>query len=123
VQPELPGVAVCLHHLRLARHVLVVVVRDVALAHEGLEVGPEPHAVRRVHVDHLHLPAERFIVEQRIHDRQRIAEDHAVHPVVAVFVGAQHLLMDRPLRVGEQLEQAELLVRAMTLERLEDGAR
>ena len=64
MHPELPGVAVGLHHLGLAHHVFVGAVRDVALAHEGLEVGAEFHGVGRIHVDGLYLPTEPVVVEQ-----------------------------------------------------------
>jgi hypothetical protein len=115
MEPEFPGIAVGLHHLGLARHVIVVVVANVALAHEGLEVRAELNAVGRVHVDHLHLPAQALVVEQRVHHRQRVAEDQPVDPLVAMLIGAKHLVGDRMLRVGEQLK-LHLRVAPMALE-------
>ncbi len=46
----------------LTGHVLIVVVSYVAFANEGLEVRAEPHTIRRVHVNHLHLPTQALVV-------------------------------------------------------------
>ena len=94
MQAQFPCIPVRLDHFRLAGYVFVIVVSDVPFPNKRLEVGPEFHAVGRVHIDHLHLPAEPFIVQQRIHDHERIAEDHPVHPLVGVFIRFQHLIGD-----------------------------
>ena len=64
VQAQLPGVAIGLDHLRLADHLGVLAVLDIALAHEGLKVGAKFHPIGRVDVDHLHLTAEPFVLQQ-----------------------------------------------------------
>jgi hypothetical protein len=95
-------------------------VTHVALAHEGLEIRAEPHPIRRVEVDHLHLPAQTLVVQQRVHHHQRIAEDHPVDPLVAILVGLEHLVGDRAAGIAEQV-QPELRVELVTLERLDDA--
>ena len=110
VQPQLPGIPVSLDHLRLAGQGLVVVVADVALADERLKIGAELHAVGRIDVDHLHLPAEILVVQQRVHHHQRITEDHAVLPAVGVFVGLHQLFGEGTVGVAEEAEEVELLV-------------
>ena len=108
MQPEFPGVAVGLDHLRLAREIVIVVVLHVAFSDKRLEIAAELHAVGRVHVDHLHLAAEVLVVQKRVHHHQRIAEDHAVGPAVAELVGAQDLVGDRVLRIAEEAEERGL---------------
>ena len=70
VQSQLPGIPIRLHHLRLTRHVRVVVVCHIPLAHERLEIRPEFHPVRRVDVDHLYLPTQPLEPQQRVHHHQ-----------------------------------------------------
>ena len=118
VQSQFPGIAIGLHHLRLARHVRIVVVRHIAFADERLKVGAEFHPVRRVDVDHLHLAAEALVVQQRVHHDERVAEDQAVHPVVPVFVGAQRSGRRWRLGVAEQVEHVRLAFRVV--ERLDN---
>ncbi len=123
MQPEFPRVAVGLDHLGLAGHVRVVVVSDIALAHERLEVGAELHPVWRVHVDHLHLAAEALVVQQRVHDDEGVAEDQPIDPRIPVLVGPEHLIRYGTLWIAEQLEHAELWVRrflAVRFQRLDD---
>ena len=120
MEPKFPGVAIGLDHFRLACHVAVIRA-DVAPAHEWLEVRAELHAVGRVDVDHLHLPAKALVLEERVHDDERVAEDQPVRPVALVLVRGE-LLVERELRVGEELE-LHLPVALMSLERLEDRLR
>ncbi len=121
VQAQLPRVAVGFHHLRLAREVLVVSVRDVALAHERLEVAAELHAVGRVDVDHLHLAAQSLVVQERVHHDERVAEDQAVHPLVGILVGLEHLVGDRVPGIPEHFPEVRLLVCFVADEGLDDG--
>ena len=74
----------------------------VPLAHEGLEIRAELHSVRRVHVDHLHLPAHALVVQQRVHHHQGVAQDHPVHPLVPILVGSQDLVANAVLGIAEQ---------------------
>jgi hypothetical protein len=60
------------------------------------------HAVGRVDVDHLHLPAQTFLFQQRVHDQQRIAGDEAVFPAEGFLVVVE----------GELLAQRAVLLRA-----------
>ena len=94
---------------------------DVPFPNKGLEVGPELHAVGRVHIDHLHVPAEPFIVQQRVHDHERIAEDHPVYPLVGVFIRFQHLVGDGMPGVAIQVIQIQLLVGLVPHQRFNDG--
>ena len=118
MEPELPGVAVGLDHLGLTCQVVISTVLDVALAHERLEVRAEIDPIRRVDVDHLHLPAEALVLEQAVHHDQRVAEDHPVHPVALVLVRLE-LLVQRQLRVGKELE-LQLPVALVAGKRLQD---
>ena len=118
---ELPCVAVRLHRFRLARQAVVVAVDDIALAHEGLEVRAELHAVRRIDIDRLHLPAEPLVAEQRVHDDQRIAEDQPVDPAVAVFVSLQYAVAQRQIAFAEQVERPCRSFARMAFQRLQYG--
>ncbi len=96
----------------------------MALPDERLEVAAELHAVRRVDVDHLHLAAESLVLQQRVHHDKRVAEHHAVLPLVLVLVRLQHLVGDRVLRVAVQVEQPPLrTIAPVTAQRLEHGLR
>ena len=96
----------------------------MALADERLEVAAELHAVGRVEVDHLHLPAEGFVSVTASSSPRASRQHHAVHPIVAVFVGAQHLVGDGMLWVAPEFaEEILLLVRLMALERLDNCLR
>ena len=67
MQPQLPRIPVRLHHLRLSREIRIIPILHVPLPHERLEIAPELHAVRRIDVDHLHLPAHPLVLQQRVH--------------------------------------------------------
>jgi len=123
VQSEFPRVPVGLDHLGLTRQVRVVVVLHIAFADERLEIRAELHAVGRVDVDHLHLAAEPLVLEQRVHDDERVAEDEPILPLVLVLVRLEHLVRDRVLRVGEQVEHRQLLFARVGLKRFEDRLR
>ena len=40
---------------------------QLALVDEGLKVAVSLQSIGRIHVDHLHLPAESLVMQQRIH--------------------------------------------------------
>ena len=69
---QFPRITVRLNHLWLAGEIVIVTVFYIALSYERLKVGAELHSVRRFNVDHLHLPTEPFILQQRVHDDQRV---------------------------------------------------
>ena len=121
MQAQFPGVPVRLDHFRLAGHVFIIVVRHVPLPHKRLEVGPELHAVRRIHINHLHLPAQAFVVQQRVHHHERIPENHPVHPLVGIFIRLQHLIGDGTLGITKQVVQILLLVGLVPGQRFDDG--
>ena len=122
MQPQFPGVAIGLYHLGLASQVVVFIVRHVPAADEGLEIRPELHPVGRIEVDHLCFPGHPLVLEQRIHHHQRVAENEAVHPVVLIFVGLQHLLMQRTLPTAkERVEEVLLLIVPVPGQRVENG--
>ncbi len=102
VDAELPGVAERLDLLGLAGRVLGLAVLHVALARAHLPVAAELDAVGRVHVDHLDLALEALLLGQRGHHQQRVAEDHAVGPVLLVAVELDELLELDAVVVVEQ---------------------
>ena len=81
-----PGVAERLDLLRLAGDVVGVAVLHVAAGGGPLEVAVELDAVGRVEVDALHLAAQALALGQAGHHLERVAEDHAVRPVLVVLV-------------------------------------
>ena len=99
---QLPGVAEGLDLFRLAGGVLGLAVLHVALAGADLPVGAELDAVGRVEVDHLDLALEPFLLGQRGHHQQRIAQDHAVGPVLLVVVEVDQVLEGDAVEVGKQ---------------------
>ena len=104
-----PGVAEGLDLLRLAGDVLGLAVLDVAAGGGPLEVGVELDAVGRVEVDALHAASEPLALGQGGHDRKRVAEDHAVGPVLVVPVelGAVHA-RGHAVEGGEQVDLTRL---------------
>ena len=87
VNPQLPGVAESLDHLRFLGQVLVLAILDDARADEWLEVGAVLDAVGGGDVDHLHLPGHALLLQQRVHHQQRIAGHQPVGPAALVAVG------------------------------------
>ena len=67
---------------------------DVSLSHERLEVRTEADAVGRVHVDHLDLATEAFVLKQAVHHDEAVAEDQTVHPWRGMFVGLEQAIGD-----------------------------
>ena len=102
-----PGVAEGFDLLRLAGDVAGVAVLHVAAGGGPLEVAVELDAVGRVDVDALHLAAQALALGEASHDLQRVAEDHAVRPVLVVLVelGLVHASGDT-VEVGEQIRSA-----------------
>ena len=99
-----PGVAEGFDLLRLAGDVVGVAVLHVAAGGGPLEVAVELDAVGRVEVDALHLAAQALALGQARHHLERVAEDHAVRPVLVVLVelGLVHALGDA-VEVGEEV--------------------
>ena len=103
MQAQFPRIAVRLDHFRLADHFVIRPVLHIPLAHKRLEVGAKLHPIRRVNVDHLHLPAHTLVFQQRIHHMQRIPQHHAVHPRPFVLIGFQ-LFGNIQLRIAKQIQ-------------------
>ena len=114
VNPQLPRVAEGPNLLGLAGGVLGLAVLHVALAGADLPVGAELDAVGRVEVDGLHPAAEALLFGQAGHDQQRVAEDHAVGPVLLVPVEVD-LLVELAGAAVEVGEERELLAEEITL--------
>jgi hypothetical protein len=104
VDPVAPRIAKRLHLLRLARDVPGIAVLHVAAGGGPLEVAVELDPVRRIEVDALHLAAQPLALGQAGHDLQRVAEDHAVAPVLVVLVeiGLVGALGDA-VEIGEEI--------------------
>src|SRR3990172_4385169 len=83
---KLPSVPESLDRLRLGCQVLVLTVFHIPFIYEGLEVRAVFYAVRRVYINHLHLPGHAFFFNERVHDKQRIPGDEAVAPSMLVLV-------------------------------------
>ena len=83
---QLPSVAECANHLRLGGQVLIFAIFHIALVHKWLKIAAVLDAVRRVHINTLHLAAHPFFLQQRVHHQQTITSDKAVAPVVAMLV-------------------------------------
>ena len=79
-----PRIAKGFDHLGLLRDVLAVL--NVGGGCGPLEIGIEFDPVRRVDVDALHFPAQAFALGERSHDLERIAENHAICPILVVAV-------------------------------------
>ncbi len=120
MQAQFPSVAVGLHHFGLARQIVVGAVRHVALAHEGLEIAAELHAIGRVDVDHLHLAGHVLVLQKRVHHHQTITQNHAVEPAVGVFIGLEQLLGHVAVRVSKKV-QCHLPAGLETLEAFQNG--
>ena len=99
-----PGVAEGFDLLRLAGDVVGLAVLHVAAGRGPLEVAVELDAVGRVEVDALHLAAQALALGQARHHLERVAEDHAVRPVLVVLVelGLVHAL-GHAVEVGEEV--------------------
>lgn len=100
--PQFPGVPEGPEHLGLAREVFVLPVLHIPPVHEGLEVRAVLDPIRRVDIDHLHLPGHPLLLQQGVHDEQGVAGDEAVAPVVLVAVELHRLpergVLDRELK-------------------------
>ena len=99
-----PGVAEGFDLLRLAGDVVGLAILHVAAGGGPLEVAVELDAVGRVEVDALHLAAQALALGKARHHLERVAEDHAVRPVLVVLVelGLVHALGDA-VEVGEEV--------------------
>src|SRR5438876_4358778 len=86
MNPIAPRIPERLHLLRLSRDVRRVAVLHVATGRAPLKIRVELDAVRRVDVDALDLAAQALALGQAGHHLERVAEDHAVRPVLVVLV-------------------------------------
>ncbi|MGA2939204.1 MAG: hypothetical protein ABSF52_19195 [Syntrophobacteraceae bacterium] len=77
-------------------------------AHERLEIGAKLDPVGRVHIDHLHLPGQTLIVQQRVHYHQGISQDEPVDPLIPVFIRLKNLVNHRSVRVPKKFQLALL---------------
>lgn len=68
----LPRVAERLDLLDLAGGVLNLAVLDVTLSSGHLPIGAEFDPVRRIHIDHLDLATEAFLLRKRRHHLQAV---------------------------------------------------
>jgi len=66
---------------------------------------PSPHACGRVHVDHLNLATQPFILKETVHDHQAVAQDQAVHPVGLILISLEQPVGNIQLLVGEEGER------------------
>ena len=83
---------------------LHLAVLDVAAGGGPLEIAVELDAVGRVEIDALHLAPETFALGQAGHDLERVAKNHAVRPVLIMFV--KFCFVDafgNAVEVGEQV--------------------
>ena len=102
MNPKLPCIPVSLHHLRLARHEIIIPMLHISLPDKRLEIAPELHAVGRVHIYRLNLPSQSLILKQAVHHHKRIAEDNPVHPRGFVLVGAQNPVREIKLHIANE---------------------
>src|SRR5437773_6504551 len=86
MNPISPRIPERLHLLRLSRDVRRVAVLHVATGRAPLKIRVELDAVRRVDVDALDLAAQALALGQARHHLERVAEDHAIRPVLVVLV-------------------------------------
>jgi len=122
VDAKLPRVPESPDHLWFLGEIVVLPVLHVALAHKGLEVGAVLDPIGRVDVDHLHLAAQAFLLQEAVHHEQTVTGDQTVGPVVLVLVELDGLAKRRVL--FRSLEQRELrMVPVALLHRVDDGAR
>ena len=70
-----------------------------------LEIAVEFDAVGRVEVDALHLAAQALALGEARHDLKRVAEDHAVRPVLVVLIelGLGFHVLGHAVEIGEQV--------------------
>lgn len=105
----LPGIAEGFNLFRLTRHVVQFAVLDVAAGSGPLEIAVELDAVGRVHVDALYLAAHAFPFGQTGHDLKRVAQNHAVGPVLVVLIEIGLIHAGRnTVEIREQAESALL---------------
>ena len=124
VDTQLPSVAEGAHLFGLAGGVLGLAVFHVALAGAHLPVGAELDAIGRIEVNGLHLALEAFLLGQRGHHKQRIAQDESVGPVLLVVVKVD-LLREVSRAAVEVGEEARLVATGLlgTRQRVDDRLR
>ena len=81
-----PGVTEGLDLFRLAGDVIGIAVLHVAAGRRPLEIAVELDAIWWIEIDALHLAAQAFALGEARHHLQRVAEDHAVRPVLVVLI-------------------------------------
>src|SRR5208337_4134502 len=99
-----------------------LVVLHIALAHKRLKVAAELHPIRRVHVDCLHLATQTLVMKKGVHHYKGIPKHHAIHPLVAVLIGAKDLISDGMPGITEKVE-LDFDRLAMPAKRLDDSRR
>ena len=62
-------------------------------------------------------------MQQRIHDDQRVAEDHAIDPWILMLVRAKDLITNGMPWIREEIEDRLLLVALVSGESLDDRLR
>ena len=116
VDAQLPRITKRPHLLRLACGILRLAVLHIALARADLPVGAEFDAVGRVDVDALHLALQPFLLGQAGHHHERVAQDHAVGPVLFVLIELHHLAqVSNTVVVGKQVQLRFLHVLAQQI--------
>ena len=90
---------------------------------KGWKFGAELHRVGRVHVDGLNLASQALVSEERVHHHQRVAQDQPVHPPVLMLVRPQQPVVNGQVTLAEQVEQVDLALPRMALQRLENRRR
>ena len=63
-----------------------VAILDIAVADGDLPVRSKLDSIRRIHIDHLHLPAQSFSFRETRHGIQGVPQHHAIRPIRAVLV-------------------------------------
>src|SRR3990172_10433900 len=104
MQSKFPCIPISLYHLRFTGHVFIIIMTYITFTNKWLEVTAEFDAVGRVKIDHLHLSSKPFVVQKRVHYNKRISKDHAIYPLVPVFVSLEYLISNRPLWIAKEIE-------------------
>src|SRR5206468_8298021 len=81
-----PCVAKCLNNLGLAGNLIRIVRFERAVCCGPLEVAVELDAIGRVEVDALHFATQALALGETGHHLKRVAEDHAVTPVLIMLI-------------------------------------
>src|SRR5438874_9672315 len=94
---------------------------NITLPNKRLKIRAELHTVWRIDVNHLDLPAQALVMQQRVHYDERVPQDHSVNPFILVLIGTEDLVGNRVLRIAKQLKHVGLLVTFVPLQSLKNG--